>query len=141
MRLFYTRRPEAERLLWSRDIRFAKRLASMVAGSRVVELESGTVLIAPAHLLTEDLTKEVADSAKEPPEYGLVMVDWTLPEADRYLIATSAAVQLSGLADRIGMAQSSMVVQTKMLDYFFSLRTLHRVAFQPIVELIDRPAA
>jgi EAL domain-containing protein (putative c-di-GMP-specific phosphodiesterase class I) len=135
MRLFYARRPEAERLLWSRDIRFAKRLAAMVAGSRVVELESGTVLIAPAHLLTEDLAKEVADSAKEPPEYGLVMVDWTLPEADRYLIATSAAVQLSGLADRIGMARSSMVVQTKMLDYFFSLRTLHRVAFQPIVEL------
>ncbi len=135
MRIFYTRRPEAERLLWSRDIRFAKRLASMVSGARVVELESGTVLIAPAHLLTEDLVKEIADSAKEPPEYGLVMVDWTLPEADRYLIANSAAVQLSGLADRIGMAQSSMVVQTKMLDYFFSLRTLHRVAFQPIVDL------
>ncbi len=135
MRLFYSRRPEAERLLWSRDIRYAKRLAAMVAGSRVVELESGTVLIAPAHLLTENLAQEIADSSKEPPEYGLVMVDWTLPEADRYLIATSAAVQLSGLADRIGMARSSMVVQTKMLDYFFSLRTMHRVAFQPIVEL------
>ena len=63
------------------------------------------------------------------------MVDRTLPEADRYLIAMSAAVQLSGLADRIGMAQSTQVVQTKMLDYFFSLRTMHRVAFQPIVEL------
>ena len=31
------------------------------------------------------------------------------------------------------MAQSTQVVQTKMLDYFFSLRKLHAVAFQPIV--------
>jgi EAL domain-containing protein (putative c-di-GMP-specific phosphodiesterase class I) len=109
-------------------------LAAVVPGARTVELESGTVLIAPAHHLTENLVKEIADSARDP-EYGLVMVDWTLPESDRYLIATSAAVQLSGLADRIGMAQSSMVVQTKMLDYFFSLRTIHKVAFQPIVDL------
>ena len=69
------------------------------------------------------------------PEYGLVAVDDTLPERDRYLIAMSSAVQLSGLAERIGMAQSTQVVQTKMLDYFFSLRKLHRIAFQPIVEL------
>ena len=47
----------------------------------------------------------------------------------------SAAVQLSGLAERIGMAQSTQVVQTKMLDYFFSLRKLHSFAFQPIVTL------
>ena len=47
----------------------------------------------------------------------------------------SAAVQLSGLADRIGMAQSTQVVQTKMLDYFFSLRKLHTFAYQPIVTL------
>ena len=134
VRLFNTRRPEAERLLWSRDIRFANRLASVVVGARTVELESGTVLIAPAHLLTESVVKDIADGARDP-EYGLVMVDWTLPESDRYLIAASAAIQLSGLADRIGMAQSSLVVQTKMLDYFFSLRTLHRVAYQPIVDL------
>ena len=42
---------------------------------------------------------------------------------------------MSGLADRIGMAQTTQVVQTKTLDYFFSLRTLHGVAFQPIVDL------
>jgi EAL domain-containing protein (putative c-di-GMP-specific phosphodiesterase class I) len=47
----------------------------------------------------------------------------------------SAAVQLSGLAERIGMAQSTQVVQTKMLDYFFSLRKLHKIAYQPIVTL------
>ncbi len=134
MRLFNMHRPEAERLLWSRDIRFANRLASTVPSARAIELDSGTVLIAPAHLLTESLVKEIADGSRDP-EYGLVMVDWTLPESDRYLIATAAAVQLSGLADRIGMAQSSQVVQTKMLDYFFSLRTLHQVAFQPIVDL------
>src|SRR5262245_19995727 len=45
------------------------------------------------------------------------------------------AVQLSGLADRIGMSPSSTVVQMKTLDYFFSLRNVHQVAFQPIVEL------
>ena len=33
------------------------------------------------------------------------------------------------------MAQSTQVVQTKMLDYFFSLRKLHTIAFQPIVTL------
>ena len=69
------------------------------------------------------------------PEYGLVAVDPSFPESDRYLVAMSAAVQLSGLADRIGMAQSTQVVQTKMLDYFFSLRKLHTFAYQPIVTL------
>ena len=33
------------------------------------------------------------------------------------------------------MAQSTQVVQTKMLDYFFSLRKLHTFAYQPIVTL------
>ena len=65
----------------------------------------------------------------------------SLPERDRYLVAMSAAVLLSGLADRIGMAQSTQVVQTKMLDYFFSLRKLHTLAFQPIVDAGDRRAA
>ena len=65
----------------------------------------------------------------------MIAVDASLPETDRYIVAMSSAVQLSGLADRIGMAQSTQVVQTKMLDYFFSLRKLHTVAFQPIVRL------
>jgi EAL domain-containing protein (putative c-di-GMP-specific phosphodiesterase class I) len=33
------------------------------------------------------------------------------------------------------MAPSTQVVQTKTLDYFFNLRNVHQVAFQPIVEL------
>ena len=33
------------------------------------------------------------------------------------------------------MAQTTQVIQAKTLDYFFSLRKLHRVALQPIVEL------
>jgi EAL domain-containing protein (putative c-di-GMP-specific phosphodiesterase class I) len=33
------------------------------------------------------------------------------------------------------MAQTTQVIQTKTLDYFFSLRKLHAVAYQPIVEL------
>jgi EAL domain-containing protein (putative c-di-GMP-specific phosphodiesterase class I) len=135
VRLFANpRRPVDERLLWSRDIRFVHRLASLVPDSRVLELDSGAIVIAPASELTELVASSIAREARAP-EYGLVTIDATLPEADRYLMALSAAVQMSGLADRIGMAQTTQVIQTKTLDYFFSLRTLHTVAFQPIVEL------
>ncbi|MEA2632114.1 MAG: hypothetical protein QOE66_2333 [Chloroflexota bacterium] len=105
-----------------------------VDGCRLLELDTGTVLIGPADQLTDAAAAEVAEGTNLP-EYGLVPVDDTLADRDRYLIAMSAAVQLSGLADRIGMAQSTQVVQTKMLDYFFSLRKLHAMAFQPIVTL------
>jgi EAL domain-containing protein (putative c-di-GMP-specific phosphodiesterase class I) len=128
------RRAVDERLLWSRDIRFVRRLATRVKGGRLLELDTGTVLIGPVGALTEAVAAEVAKVANAH-EYGLVAVDDALPERDRYLVAMSAAVQLSGLADRIGMAQSTQVVQTKMLDYFFSLRKLHAMAFQPIVTL------
>ena len=99
-----------------------------------MELDTGTILIGPADALTDDLVVEVAGDVTVP-EYGLVPVDDELTERDRYLVAMSSAVQLSGLAERIGMAQSSQIVQTKMLDYFFSLRKVHRVAFQPIVDI------
>jgi EAL domain-containing protein (putative c-di-GMP-specific phosphodiesterase class I) len=137
VRLFTaTRRSSDERLLWSRDVRFVRWLADEVVGSRMLELDSGAVLIAAATDLTEALADEVADDSNTD-DYGLVTVDATLPEADRYLMALSSAVQASGLADRIGMAQTTQVVQTKTLDYFFSLRSLHAVAFQPIVSLED----
>jgi EAL domain-containing protein (putative c-di-GMP-specific phosphodiesterase class I) len=128
------RRSGDERLLWSRDIRFVRRLAAYVDGARLLELETGIVLIGPADSLTDAAAAEVA-GANNAADYGLVAVDDGLPERDRYLVAMSSAVQLSGLAERIGMAQSTQVVQTKMLDYFFSLRKLHHVAFQPIVAL------
>jgi len=123
-----------ERLLWSRDIRFAHRLVQSLAHSRLLELDSGIALIAPTTELTESVVAEVAASAHSP-EYGLVSVDASLPEADRYVVALSSAVQLSGLADRIGMAQTTQIVQTKTLDYFFNLRNRHAIQFQPIVEL------
>jgi EAL domain-containing protein (putative c-di-GMP-specific phosphodiesterase class I) len=128
------RRASDERLLWSRDIRFVRRLATQVEGGRLLELHTGTVLIGPSDTLSDAVAANIAGAANSP-DYGLVSVDDTIPERDRYLVAMSAAVQLSGLADRIGMAQSTQVVQTKMLDYFFSLRKLHRIAFQPIVIL------
>jgi EAL domain-containing protein (putative c-di-GMP-specific phosphodiesterase class I) len=128
------KRHSDERLLWSRDIRFVHGLAAAVPAARVVELDSGAVLIASAKDLTEGLADRVAAETRDP-QYGLATVDAGLPEADRYLTALSEAVQVSGLADRIGMAQTTQLVQTKTLDYFFSLRTLHGVAFQPIVEL------
>jgi len=130
----FSRRVDPERLLWSRDIRFINRIAMIIDGVRLLELDSGTVVIGPAHILTEKAVADIAADARHP-EYGLVMVDPSRSESERYLLAMSAAVQVSGLADRIGMSQTSQVVQTKMLDYFFSLRALHSVAFQPIVDL------
>ncbi len=123
-----------QRLLWSRDIRFAHRLAQSIEGARVMELESGTVLIAPASELTDSMAAEVSAMVHSP-AYGLVSLDASLPDGERHIAAMSEAVLLSGLADRIGMAPSTQVVQTKTLDYFFNLRNVHQVAFQPIVEL------
>ena len=120
--------------MWSRDIRYVRRLVALVDGGRVIELDTGSILIGPADALTDAVAAEVAETANRP-DYGLVAVDDGLPERDRYLVAMSSAVQLSGLADRIGMAPSTTVVQTKMLDYFFSLRKLHRIAYQPIVDI------
>jgi EAL domain-containing protein (putative c-di-GMP-specific phosphodiesterase class I) len=129
-----TRRSADERLLWSRDISYVRWLAEEVPASRILELDSGSVLIAAADKLTDALASDVAADGHDI-SYGLVTVDASLPEVDRYLMALSAAVQASGLADRIGMAQTTQVIQTKTLDYFFSLRNLHQVAFQPIVRL------
>ena len=137
MRRFFTpqqREPADERLLWTRDIRFANRLAEAIPDAHVLELESGTAIVAPTNELTESLAGEIARTVRNPP-YGMVSIDQTIPEADRYVVALSAAVQLSGLADRIGMAQSTQVMQTKTLDYFFNLRNRHAVRFQPIVDL------
>ena len=70
------------------------------------------------------------------PEYGLVHVDASIPEADRYLVALASAVQQSGIADRIGMAQS--VAGRPDEDARLLLPACsHGVAFQPIVELAD----
>jgi EAL domain-containing protein (putative c-di-GMP-specific phosphodiesterase class I) len=132
---FFQGKSAPERLLWSRDIRFATRLAQATPGARVLELESGMVVIGPASELTDTRASSVAELVHSPP-YGLVDLDPTLDVGERHLAAMAEAVQLSGLADRIGMSPSSQLVQMKTLDYFFSLRNLHQVAFQPIVELV-----
>jgi EAL domain-containing protein (putative c-di-GMP-specific phosphodiesterase class I) len=123
-----------ERLLWSRDIRFARLLKFHVAGARELELESGMVVIAPASELTDARAAEIAATVHSP-AYGLVTLDSSLDEGSRYLSAMSRAVLQSGLADRIGMAQSGQVIQTKTLDYFFNMRNVHQIALQPIIEL------
>lgn len=130
---FFTppRRPE-ESLLWSRDIRFVNRLAQLMPGGRLLELDSGTCLIAPATELTEARAAEIARDARNP-EYGLVQVDTSIAESDRYLVALASAVQQSGIAERVGMGQSVEVAHRKMLDLFFHLH--HSVVFQPIVDL------
>ena len=131
---FFQGKTAPERLLWSRDIRFATRLAQATPGARVLELESGMIVIGPASELTDTRAASVAEQVHSPP-YGLVDLDATLEEGERHIAAMAEAVQLSGLADRIGMSPSSQLVQMKTLDYFFSLRNVHQVAFQPIVEL------
>jgi EAL domain-containing protein (putative c-di-GMP-specific phosphodiesterase class I) len=135
VRFFQPSRSAApERLLWSRDIRFATRLAAATPGARILELESGMVVIGPASEMTDTRAAAIAEEVHSP-AYGLVDLDRSLDEGERHLAAMAEAVQLSGLADRIGMSPSSQVVQMKTLDYFFSLRNVHQVAFQPIVEL------
>ena len=135
MRFFTNQRhAEDERLLWSRDIRYTNRLASAIPVARVLDLDSGSAVIAPASILTEQVATSVAREVHSP-DYGLVNVDRGLPESDRYVVALAEAVQVSGLADRIGMAQSTQVVQTKTLDYFFNLRNKHSIQFQPIIEI------
>ena len=123
-----------DRLLWSRDIRFARRLADAVPNGRVFELDAGIVVIGPAGELTDARASQIAAAAHSP-AYGLVTLDASLPEGERHLVALSAAVQQSGLAERIGMAQTGQLIQTKMLDYFFTLKNVHGVAYQPIVDL------
>jgi EAL domain-containing protein (putative c-di-GMP-specific phosphodiesterase class I) len=134
VRLFTGRNQSEERLIWSRDVRFIHTLAARVPNGRQIELEAGSCLIGPGTELSDAVTSEVA-RASHGAEFGLVSVDQSLPLAYRYVVALSSAVQLSGLADRIGMAQTTQAIQTKTLDYFFSLKNNHEVHFQPIVEL------
>ncbi|HEX5012755.1 MAG TPA: EAL domain-containing protein [Candidatus Limnocylindrales bacterium] len=100
----------------------------------MLELESGMVVIGPASEMTDALAAAIAKDVHSP-AYGLVDLDPRLDEPERHLAGMAEAVQLSGLADRIGMSPSTTVAQMKTLDYFFSLRNVHQVAFQPIVEL------
>ncbi|MGZ6341310.1 MAG: EAL domain-containing protein [Candidatus Limnocylindrales bacterium] len=132
MRLFATRRRPEERLLWSRDSRFVRKLTNTVPGARMLELaESGWCVIASAVDLTENVALELAGDVN----YGLAAVDVARPESERYLVALGKAVDDSRIADRIGMGKSEEIVKRKLLDYFFTLRNNHRVEFQPIVDL------
>ena len=135
MRFFTPGRRSNERLLWSRDIRFVNQLAQELPGARLLDLEGGICLIAPALLLTDANAAEVARASRSP-DYGLVSVDSSIPESDRYLIALGAA-EVALEAEQVigGMGQSIQVAQTKTLDHFFTLRAMHQVFFQPIVEL------
>ena len=132
--LFAGKDHRPERLLWTRDMRFVHRLREVVPGGRTLELDAGAIFIAPEGALSDELAASVAADVHGP-EYGMVTVDPHLPMGDRYLVAMSAAVQMTGIAERVGMGQTVQVVQTKALDYFFACRNLHGVEFQPIVQL------
>lgn len=134
MSLFSKKGQQPERLLWTRDLRFVRRLDDAIPAGRVVELDAGALFIAPEDALSDPAAARIAADVSHP-EYGLVTVDERLPMGDRYVVAMSAAVQLSGIAGRVGMGQTIQVVSGKALDYFFACRNLHGVEFQPIVEL------
>jgi EAL domain-containing protein (putative c-di-GMP-specific phosphodiesterase class I) len=128
---FWARRSEDERLFWSRDDRFARAVARAAPNARVLDLDSGWCVLGPAAELTDALVAGLAEGR----HHGLVAVDPAAPAPDRYLHALTAAVQASGIADRIGMDQSPVVAAAKLLDYFFTLRSRHHVVFQPLVDL------
>ncbi len=122
VRFFTNQRRGDERLIWSRDMRFMHRLHERIPDGRLLDLGSGGCIIAPYELLTESLATEIAGPSGGP-DFGIVTVDASLPESEKYLHALTAAVQLSGIADRIGMSQTVQAVQSKMLDLLFAIRT------------------
>jgi len=132
VRFFANQRRGDERLIWSRDMRFLHRLHERVPEGRLIELAAGAIMIAQAENLTENLATEIAGPSG--PEFGLVEVDASLPESEKYLHALTAAVELSGIGNRIGMSQTVHEIQSKLLNLFFAIRT-HEVYFQPIVEI------
>jgi EAL domain-containing protein (putative c-di-GMP-specific phosphodiesterase class I) len=128
---FWTRRSDDERLFWARDDRFGHAVVYAAPGARILDLDSGWCVIGPAAVLDDAI---VADLAEGRP-YGLVAINPAVSAPDRYLHALTAAVQASGIADRIGMDQSPVAAAAKLLDYFFTLRSRHHVVFQPLVDL------
>ena len=108
---------------------------SMVVGARVLELESGTVADRPGpHPDGEPSPRRSPTAPHDPgvrPGHGRLDPARVRSLPHRHVVRGPAL--RPGRPDRDGAVEQ--VVQTKMLDYFFSLRTLHRVAFQPIVEL------
>ena len=107
---FFSGQKEAvsERLLWSRDIRFANRLADTIEGARVLELEAGMVVIAPAWDLTDARAAELA-ALVHSPAYGLVDLDPALPEGERHLAAMSEAA--SGIVARDADVRLAAMIQ------------------------------
>ena len=71
----FSRRADPERLLWSRDIRFVNRIAMIIDGVRMLELDSGTVVIGPAAHPDREGRRRGRRRRANVPEYGLVMVD------------------------------------------------------------------
>jgi len=80
-----------ERLLWSRDIRFAHRLLDALPGCRSYELDSGIVVMGPSDHLTDTRAAEIA-AAVHSPAYGLVTLDRGLPEGERQTTAQAASM-------------------------------------------------
>jgi EAL domain-containing protein (putative c-di-GMP-specific phosphodiesterase class I) len=121
-----------ERLLWSRDSRLVARVAQSLPQARIIDLaDSGWCALARSDELTDSFVVSVAQAST----YGLADVDPALPPAERYMLALGSAVQISGLADRLGMDDTPEIAKRRILDYFFALKENHHVEFQPIVDL------
>ena len=102
---FWSRRSDEERLFWTRDDRFARHVYDLAPQARILDLDAGWCVIGPAQAMDDGVVAGLADGRP----YGLVPVDPAAAIPDRYLQALAAAVQASGIADRIGMDQSPVV--------------------------------
>jgi EAL domain-containing protein (putative c-di-GMP-specific phosphodiesterase class I) len=121
-----------ERLLWSRDSRFISRLAQNLPSATITELaDSGWSVVDTIDNLSDSLIARLGQDTC----YGVADIDPGLSARERYVVALTQAVQISGLGDRIGMDESPEIAKRKLLDYFFTLRQNHFVEFQPIVDL------
>jgi EAL domain-containing protein (putative c-di-GMP-specific phosphodiesterase class I) len=132
VRFITARQGAVERILWSRDSRLISRIAQNLPAARIIELaDSGWCVVAPTTVLTDALAVRLAQSAR----YGMADVDPQQPSSERYVMALGRAVQVAGLGERIGLDEAPEIAKRKVLDYFFALRELHHVEFQPIVDL------
>ena len=102
---------------------------------RLLELESGDLPHRAGRRADRDAcAAEIAADERRPGVRPRPRRLLACPKADRYLVALPSAVQLSGIADRIGMSQTGPGRPVE--DARPVLRDpTHEVDFQPIVEL------
>ena len=120
-----------ERLLWSRDGTLVMRLARHLPKARIVELDDSGWCVLGGEELSDELVAALAPAAI----FGIAEVDPLEPPSVRHIAALGRAVAASGHDCGLGVEETPELATRRLLDYFFTLRGDHQVAFQPIVDL------